>query len=70
MIHHAELDERVNVSWPAFEKGLEEAGRTYVNHDYAGADHGFHNDTTPRYDEEAAKLAWQRTVKFFERYLT
>ncbi len=70
MIHHAELDERVNASWPAFEKGLEEAGRTYVNHDYDGADHGFHNDTTPRYDEEAAKLAWQRTVEFFERHLT
>ncbi len=70
MIHHAELDERVNASWPAFEKGLEAAGRTYVNHDYEGADHGFHNDTTPRYDEDAAKLAWQRTVEFFERHLT
>lgn len=70
MIHHAELDERVNASWPAFEKGLEEAGRNFVNHDYAGADHGFHNDTTPRYDEAAAELAWQRTVEFFARHLT
>ncbi len=70
MIHHAELDERVNASWPEFEKGLREADRNYVNHDYDGVDHGFHNDTTPRYDEEAAKLAWKRTVEFFERHLT
>ncbi len=69
MIHHAELDERVNASWPEFEKGLKEADRVYVNHHYAGASHGFHNDTTPRYDEKAAKLAWQRTVEFFERHL-
>ena len=70
MIHHAELDERVNASWPEFEKGLKEADRDYVNHDYAGVNHGFHNDTTPRYDEAAAKLAWKRTVEFFERHLT
>lgn len=70
MIHHAGLDERVNASWPEFEKGLKKAGRQYVNHDYADVNHGFHNDTTPRYDEDAAELAWQRTVEFFERYLT
>lgn len=70
MIHHAGLDERVNASWPEFEKGLKKAGRHYVNHDYADVNHGFHNDTTPRYDEDAAELAWQRTVEFFERYLT
>jgi len=70
MIHHAGLDERVNASWPEFEKGLKETDRHYVNHDYADVNHGFHNDTTPRYDEDAAELAWQRTVEFFERYLT
>ena len=69
MIHHAGLDERVNASWPEFEKGLKEADRQYVNHDYADVNHGFHNDTTPRYDEAAAELAWKRTVEFFERYL-
>lgn len=69
MLHHAELDERVNASWPAFEKGLEAAGVDYVNHDYSGAQHGFHNDTTPRYDEKAAELAWARSVEFFNRHL-
>ena len=69
MIHHAGLDERVNVSWPEFEKGLREAGKDYVNHEYADVNHGFHNDTTPRYDEEAAKLAWQRTLEFFAEHL-
>lgn len=69
MLHHAELDERVNASWPAFEKGLESAGVAYVNHDYEDAQHGFHNDTTPRYDEKAAELAWSRTVEFFHRHL-
>lgn len=69
MLHHAGLDERVNASWPEFEKGLKEAGRNYVNHEYADVNHGFHNDTTPRYDEEAAKLAWQRTLEFFAEHL-
>ena len=69
MIHHAGLDERVNASWPEFEKGLNAAERDYVNHDYPDVSHGFHNDTTPRYDKEAAELAWQRTVEFFERHL-
>lgn len=69
MLHHAALDERVNASWPAFEKGLEDAGRAFVNHEYAAANHGFHNDTTPRYDEQAAELAWQRTVDFFRSHL-
>jgi len=70
MIHHAGLDERVNASWPEFENGLKEADRQYVNHDYADVNHGFHNDTTPRYDEAAAELAWKRTVEFSERHLT
>ena len=69
MLNHAGLDERVNASWPAFEKGLKAAGVTYVNHDYDGVQHGFHNDTTPRYDEKAAELAWERTVEFFDRHL-
>ena len=69
MLHHAELDERVNASWPAFEKALNDAGLDYVNYLYEDVNHGFHNDTTPRYDEAAAKLAWQRTVAHFTRYL-
>jgi carboxymethylenebutenolidase len=69
MIHHGELDERVNASWPDFKAGLDEAGKDYEQFVYAGANHGFHNDTTPRYDREAAELAWQRTVGFFTRHL-
>lgn len=69
MLHHGELDERVNASWPAFETALSKAGADYVEYDYKGADHGFHNDTTPRYDEAAAELSWQRTVRFFARHL-
>ena len=69
MLNHAELDERVNASWPDFEKGLEAAGVEYVHHDYKGVQHGFHNDTTPRYDMKAAELAWTRTVEFLEKHL-
>jgi carboxymethylenebutenolidase len=69
MLNHAELDERVNASWPDFENRLNAAGVDYVHHDYAGVQHGFHNDTTPRYDRKAAELAWIRTVKFFETHL-
>lgn len=69
MLHHAGLDERINASWPAFEKGLEEAGRDYVNYMYAGVNHGFHNDTTPRYDKAAAELAWKRTLAHFSKHL-
>lgn len=69
MLNHGELDERVNASWPGFESGLKKAGVNYVHHDYEGAQHGFHNDTTPRYDKTAAELAWQRTVKFFDKHL-
>ncbi len=65
VFHHAELDERVNASWPDFEKALKAAGREYTNYDYEEVGHGFHNDTTPRYDEPAAQLAWQRTLEFF-----
>jgi len=69
MLNHAELDERVNATWPDFEQGLEKAGADYVHHDYEGVQHGFHNDTTPRYDEATAELAWQRTVQFFNKHL-
>ena len=65
MIHHGELDERVNASWPAFRDGLKDAGKDYINYEYESANHGFHNDTTPRYDKDAAALAWSRTVGFF-----
>lgn len=69
MLHHAGLDDRVNASWPDFKEGLEESGREFLNYDYVDANHGFHNDTTPRYDEEAAELAWQRTLGFFTKHL-
>lgn len=69
LLHYAELDARVNEGWPAYEEALKKAGVKYTAHIYPGVNHGFHNDTTPRYDEAAAKLAWQRTVEFFEKTL-
>lgn len=69
LLHHGELDERVNAGWPAFEDALKENDIDYENFFYADANHGFHNDTTPRFDEEAAALAWQRTVEHFDTYL-
>lgn len=69
LLHFAELDTRVNEGWPAYEAALKEAGKTYEAHIYPGANHGFHNDSTPRYDEAAAKLAWDRTLEWFGRYL-
>jgi carboxymethylenebutenolidase len=69
MLHHAGLDERVNASWPAFEKALQDADRNFVEYTYAGVNHGFHNDTTPRYDKAAAELAWQRTLQHFTEHL-
>ena len=69
LLHYAELDRRINAGWPAYEKGLKEAGVEYQAHMYAGANHGFHNDTTPRYDKKAAKLAWERTIDFFNAKL-
>ena len=69
MLHHGELDERVNASWPEFEKSLMAADASYVNYEYADANHGFHNDTTPRYDENAAESSWQRTTAFFAQHL-
>jgi carboxymethylenebutenolidase len=64
-IHYGALDERVNAGWPAYQEALDAAGKSYEVFFYEGANHGFNNDTTPRYDEEAADLAWQRTIAFF-----
>ena len=69
LIHYGELDTRVNEGWPAFEEALKAAGARYEAFIYPGANHGFHNDSTPRYDEAAAELAWQRTVDFFKANL-
>ena len=69
MLHHGELDERVNASWPAFENALKTAGANYLVYEYADANHGFHNDTTPRYDETAAETSWKRTTDFFAQHL-
>ena len=65
LIHYAELDTRINEGWPAYEAALQAAGVQYEAHVYPGVNHGFHNDTTPRYDAAAAELAWERTVAFF-----
>ncbi len=69
LIHYAGLDERINAGWPAYEAALKENKVRYEAFIYPNANHGFHNDTTPRYDEAAAKLAWQRTVDFFNKTL-
>lgn len=69
LVQSAEVDPRINESWPGFEAALKAAGVTYERHLYPGTQHGFHNDTTPRYDEAAAKLAWERTLAFLERHL-
>jgi carboxymethylenebutenolidase len=69
LIHYAELDTRINEGWPAYEAALKAAGTTYEAFVYPGVNHGFHNDTTPRYDAAAADLAWERTVAFFKANL-
>jgi carboxymethylenebutenolidase len=69
LIHYASLDTRINAGWPAYEGALKANKVTYSMHMYEGANHGFHNDTTPRYDQAAAKLAWQRTLEFFNKHL-
>jgi carboxymethylenebutenolidase len=66
---YGELDERITGGWPAFDAALTEAKVPHEGHIYKGANHGFHNDTTPRYDEAAAKEAWQRTLDWFNKYL-
>jgi carboxymethylenebutenolidase len=69
LLHYASLDTRITSGWPAYEQALKANHVTYTGYVYEGANHGFHNDTTPRYDEPAAKLAWQRTLDFFNKYL-
>jgi carboxymethylenebutenolidase len=69
-LHYAELDTRVNEGWPAYEQALKAHNKKYAVYMYPNANHGFHNDTTPRYDKAAAELAWKRTVDFFNEHLT
>jgi len=69
LIHYAGNDERVNAGWPAYEEALKAHGVDYEVHFYPEVNHGFHNDTTPRYDEAAATLAWERTIAFFKEKL-
>jgi carboxymethylenebutenolidase len=70
LIHDAEKDERILAGWPAYEAALKANKVDYQHYVYPGTQHGFNNDTTPRYDEAAAKLAWQRTVEFFKKHLS
>jgi len=69
LLQFAGLDERVNKGWPAYEKALKAAKKEYQAHMYKDVNHGFHNNTTPRYDAEAAELAWSRTIAFFNENL-
>jgi carboxymethylenebutenolidase len=69
LVQLAAVDERINAAWPAYEAALKAAGADYAVHQYPGTQHGFNNDTTPRYDAAAARLAWQRTVAFFKSRL-
>jgi carboxymethylenebutenolidase len=69
LLHYGSLDTRITSGWQAYEAVLKANHLTYTAYVYDGANHGFHNDTTPRYDETAAKLAWQRTLDFFNKYL-
>jgi carboxymethylenebutenolidase len=66
---YGELDNRITDGWPAFDAALTQAGVPHEGHIYKSANHGFHNDTTPRYDESAAKEAWQSTLDWFNKYL-
>ncbi len=70
MLHYAGLDDRINAGWPDYEAALKANGKTYEAYIYENVNHGFHNDTTPRYDPVAAALAWERTLGWFQRYLT
>ncbi|MDT0551723.1 dienelactone hydrolase family protein [Urechidicola vernalis] len=69
MIHNAGLDKRVNAGWPAYEEGLKEHNKVYEAYVYPEVNHGFHNNTTPRYDKAAADLSWSRTLSFFKKHL-
>ena len=67
LVHYAENDERINAGWPAYEEALKANKVRYEMYKYPGTQHGFNNDTTPRYDAAAAKLAWDRTLEFFKK---
>ncbi|MBN2740540.1 MAG: dienelactone hydrolase family protein [Rhodobacteraceae bacterium] len=69
LLHYAGLDERVNAGWSAYKAALDANGKIYEAYIYEGVNHGFHNDSTPRYDAAAAELAWSRTIDWFKRYL-
>jgi carboxymethylenebutenolidase len=69
LIHYAGEDSRINAGWPAWEQALKQNRVRYRAYTYPGVQHGFHNDTTPRYDEATAKLAWSRTLAFFRETL-
>jgi carboxymethylenebutenolidase len=69
LIHYADLDERIDAGWPAWKEALDRNHVRYQEYTYPNVNHGFHNDTTPRYDEQAAKLAWSRTLAFFDEHL-
>ncbi|HEY8783773.1 MAG TPA: dienelactone hydrolase family protein [Mucilaginibacter sp.] len=69
MLHYAGLDTRITGGWPAYEAALKANGKKYQAFIYENVNHGFHNDTTPRYDKAAAELAWSRTIDFFREYL-
>lgn len=69
LLHYAGLDKGINEGWPAYEAALKASNKVYEAHIYPDVNHGFHNDSTPRYDEAAAKLAWERTIGWFKRYL-
>jgi carboxymethylenebutenolidase len=69
LIQYAGTDERINAQWPEYEKALKAAGVAHEAHFYEGTQHGFHNNSTPRYSEAAANLAWERTIAFFKNKL-
>jgi carboxymethylenebutenolidase len=69
LLHYGELDSRINEGWPAYETALKANHKIYEAYIYPGVNHGFHNDSTPRYDKAAAELAWSRTIDWFRKYL-
>ena len=69
LLHYAGLDSNVNKGWPAYDSALKVNGKEHTAYVYPNVNHGFHNDTTPRYDKAAAELAWQRTIDFFKEKL-
>ena len=69
LVQYAENDERINAMWPAYEAALKSGGVPYEMYIYPGTQHGFHNNSTPRYNEAQAKIAWDRTIAFFKKNL-